>query len=284
MRNVCNSYQTADYNLTNWLHAVFNSSHTNLKNILVSDKYKTLYCYVPKAACTNWKRAFLILNGVVDNENEARQMAHKRKSLNTTVTLDMYSEEEALYRIQQYYKFIFVRNPRSRILSTYREKFAADRRFRFRWLIRIANSIYFQFGNHSLPAKGENIPKGGYNVSFQEFVRYLGAHNAKFDVKGSEHWRPMYDICHPCQMKYDNVGKFETFQTDAKHVLRVLNRTDLQNVVLRKSDHPTGSSSETLLREYYSKLTEKERNGLIWRYQKDIDVYGYSLRDFENRI
>ena len=268
MRKVCKSYQTADFNLTSWLHAHFN--HENLKNILVSDRYRTLYCYVPKAACTNWKRAFLILNGVVDNEKDALKLAHKP---NTRLSLNMYSEEEALYRIQKYFKFIFVRNPRSRTLSVYKEKFAADRRWRFRWLIQTANSIHVQFGNHtSLRAP----PVDGYNVSFEEFVRYLGTHNSRLHLKGGEHWQPMYDICHPCQMKYDIVGKFETFQSDAIQMLRVLNRTDLQKVLLRKSDHSTGSSSETVLREYYSKLTEKEKKGLIWRYRKDFEVFGYS--------
>ncbi|KYO28346.1 carbohydrate sulfotransferase 14 [Alligator mississippiensis] len=40
---------------------------TALKHILVSDKYRFLYCYVPKVACSNWKRILKVLDGALES-------------------------------------------------------------------------------------------------------------------------------------------------------------------------------------------------------------------------
>ena len=37
-------------------------------NILYIDKYKLIYCVIPKVGCTNWKKVFLYLSGKLKSD------------------------------------------------------------------------------------------------------------------------------------------------------------------------------------------------------------------------
>jgi len=55
-------------------------------------------------------------------------------------------------------------------------------------------------------------------VTFEEFVRYVLWSRRSVDI--DHHWRPQYEQCLPCRIKYDYIVHFETMQDDAKNVLR----------------------------------------------------------------
>ena len=38
-----------------------------------------------------------------------------------------------------------------------------------------------------------------------------------------QHWRPPSIMCHPCQIKYDFIGKMETVIKDSKYLMKILN-------------------------------------------------------------
>ncbi|XP_010145004.1 PREDICTED: carbohydrate sulfotransferase 14, partial [Eurypyga helias] len=75
--------------------------------LLVSDKYRFLYCYVPKVACSNWKRILKVLDGALESVDVKLKMDHK----SDLVFLGDMRPDEISYRLKNYFKFVFVRKP-----------------------------------------------------------------------------------------------------------------------------------------------------------------------------
>ncbi|XP_041461810.1 uncharacterized protein LOC121413113 [Lytechinus variegatus] len=93
------------------------------KNIIVIDKLKTLYCYIPKAGCTTMKRILLELSGHINST----YIPHEKRDIHVLAakhfrSLSGFSLEDANEKIKTYSKLVFVREPFSRMLSAYRDK------------------------------------------------------------------------------------------------------------------------------------------------------------------
>lgn len=128
----------------------FNASHYTpesiwdnkevLEHIIVDQKHQLLYCYVPKVACTNWKRTLLYLSG---NSNVSRPLDIPADFVHRTGVfpkLANFSIEDATHMLRTYTTFLIVRHPFERLLSAYRNKLEQQ----------YSSSKYFQtrFGRH----------------------------------------------------------------------------------------------------------------------------------------
>lgn len=175
---------------------------TLLRHILVSDRYRFLYCYVPKVACSNWKRVLKVLAGILNNVDVRLKMDHR----SDLVFLADLRPEEIRYRLQHYFKFLFVRDPLERLLSAYRNKFGEIREYQQRYGAEIVRR--YRAGAGPSPA--------GDDVTFPEFLRYLVDEDPEHM---NEHWMPVYHLCQPCAVHYDFVGSYERLEADANQVL-----------------------------------------------------------------
>lgn len=175
---------------------------TLLRHILVSDRYRFLYCYVPKVACSNWKRVLKVLAGALDNLDARLKMDHRRD----LVFLADLRPEQIRHRLQHYFKFLFVRDPVERLLSAYRNKFGEIREYQRRYGAQIVRR--YRLGAGPSPA--------GDDVTFPEFLRYLADEDPE---RMDEHWMPVYHLCQPCAVRYDFVGSYERLEDDANQVL-----------------------------------------------------------------
>ncbi|OWF42807.1 Carbohydrate sulfotransferase 14 [Mizuhopecten yessoensis] len=181
----------------------------NLDHIIVSDKYQALFCFVPKVACSQWKKVFLLMSGHVDDPKKLDEYSVHFNYSHLLRYLDQYKKDEIEHRIQTYKKIIMVRDPLDRLLSAFKNKFHGTG-FKDPTYSNIAKFIVRNY------RKDFKQPVLGDDVTFLEFIRYvtddgIGAEN--------EHWRTVMKLCAPCQIEYDFVGKYETLQDDADFIM-----------------------------------------------------------------
>ena len=173
---------------------------------IVDNQRKVGMCFVNKAGSTTLRYLVLLAMGVVSPHN-----VHLNESM---LGLDLTTENVATRHKNTYFKTImFVRNPISRLISAYKSKFCR-RKF---------NNVKRTNGRQIIKTFRENATKESlarvHDVTFHEFVKYIISME-KTPSKMDTHWRPQYLICNPCQIKFDFVGKTETFDNDATHVMR----------------------------------------------------------------
>lgn len=227
----------------------------NLFYIYVAKKEAMAWCKVPKAGSSTWTFNFLKLAGIHD----PKQKIHK-------ALRDHYPKPANNKALQGTFRFMVVRHPFERILSAYRDKLedlARDMEARDGFYhTRYGKAIVTEYR-----AKGV---VGGPEPSWKEFVTYLiNTPVTKFD----EHWMPIWMLCSPCIIRYDVIGKMETFSEDTQYTISQAGLGDSLSVEW-KHRTGTGGSSDTIV-EYFSQLTQSEVAALFTKYQLDFELYGY---------
>ncbi|XP_071822865.1 carbohydrate sulfotransferase 9-like isoform X3 [Apostichopus japonicus] len=237
-----------------------NSFLRKLNHFIVLDKYRVIYSYIPKAGCTNWKRVFLVLHGVVNTASELEQHQTHELTDKYIRKLSSYTVEEAARRLQTYKIFTFVRNPFVRLLSAYKDKIekptGRNLRYRKEWSHRIPINM------------ADGITQGP--DTFVQYVKYLSHYTVI-----NEHWKDMHKLSLPCHISFDFIGKLETLKRDTEFVMYNILETKPEIVTFRSSTNPTNSNQ--LVENYLSKLSEKETDELFDQMKLDFRLFGYEM-------
>ena len=116
-------------------------------------------------------------------------------------------------------------------------------------------------------------------MKFEEFVQYVLKQGRDRTDHLEIHWRPQYNLCDPCHIKYDFIGHYETLQHDAEHVLRQItrysNNTDV-HFPATDVDNRNRNSHE-FLQQFYANVSSSDIRGLLQLYKKDYDVFGFKV-------
>lgn len=233
---------------------------TLLQHVLVNDKYRFLYCYIPKVACSNWKRVLKVLSGTLESVDVSIKMDHRSDLL----FLSSLKPEEIRYRLLHYFKFMFVREPMERLLSAYRNKFGEIQSYQKKYGVEIIKR--YRKGRAKDPAVT------GDDVTFVEFVRYL----LEEDVEHmNEHWMPMSNLCQPCAVSYDFIGSYERLETDAEFVLQSIRAPASLHFPERQAWYKP-VTTETL-HYYLCTLPQKLLQELLPKYILDFSLFAYPL-------
>ncbi|XP_051058091.1 carbohydrate sulfotransferase 9 isoform X2 [Phodopus roborovskii] len=237
-----------------------------VSRIYVEDKHRILYCEVPKAGCSNWKRVLMVLNGLASFAlNISHDTVHYGKHLKT---LDSFDLKGVHMRLNTYTKAVFVRDPMERLVSAFRDKFEHP------------NSYYHPvFGKAIIkkyrPNASAEALNNGSGVKFKEFVYYLlDAHRP---VGMDIHWEKVSKLCYPCLINYDFVGKFETLEEDANYFLQLIGApTELKFPNFKDRHSSDERTSAHVVRQYLKDLSRAERQRIYDFYHLDYLMFNYT--------
>ncbi|KAM6908924.1 carbohydrate sulfotransferase 12-like [Xenentodon cancila] len=243
-------------------------------NVIVDDKHRILYCYIPKVACSNWKRVMFTLKNdkpYGDLSSIDREFVH---TPNLFPLLSRFSMEGIEMRLTNYTKFLFVRDPFVRLISAYRDKFEKNNE----------NEYFYNYTKHIMRLYGKkfNLPKtvgeafaSGVHPTFHDFIQYLLDPITQWHQPFEPHWRQMYRLCHPCSIQYDFIGHQETLTEDAEELLKILK---LQDDIKLPPSYVNMTSTEFVM-NWFKTIPLEERRKLYNIYEKDFQLFGYSRPD-----
>lgn len=253
----------------------------DLKHLVVDEDHELIYCYVPKVACTNWKRVMIVLSQspldagrpYSDPLAIPHDLVHNSSAHLTFNKFwrryGPFSRRLMKTKLQKYTKFLFVRDPFVRLISAFRSKFELENEDFYR---RFAVPMLRRYSNHSHPpASAHEAFRAGLRVSFANFIQYLLDPHTEQLGPFNEHWRQVHRLCHPCQIDYDFVGKLETLDQDAAQLLQLL-KVDPHLRFPPSYRNRTASSWEE---GWFASIPLAWRQQLYKLYEADFVLFGY---------
>ncbi|KAM6908925.1 carbohydrate sulfotransferase 12-like [Xenentodon cancila] len=264
LRELCHDEEEA-FSLKN----LGNIPQRALGNLIVDDKHGIIYCYIPKVACSNWKKVMYVLKQKEPYPDPASLKIKSVHTPNMFPLLSSFSKTEIKVRLKHYTKFLFVRDPFVRLISAYRDKFERKNQYFFE---KFGRNILRLYGNETNPPKkGDEAFASGMHPSFHNFIQYLLDPKTEKNEPFEPHWRQMYRLCHPCTVQYDFVGHQETLQEDAQELLEILK---LHNDIKFPPAYANMTSPDSVM-NWFKTVPLEERRKLYKLYEPDFKLFCY---------
>lgn len=114
----------------------------------------------------------------------------------------------------------------------------------------------------------------GNDVTFKEFVQFLltpklSRQNNEYD----RHWERFHNLCHPCVIKYNWIGKYDSMNEDADNVLKIIGA----NVTFPRV--PASGKTKKNVPDQFKSLPKEFITKLYKIYQKDFEMFDYKVED-----
>ncbi|KAF1380485.1 hypothetical protein PFLUV_G00164220 [Perca fluviatilis] len=267
LRETCDGDRDA---FTEGKHSLDDLSVEELDNFIVDDKQCIVYCFIPKVACTNWKTVMFVLNQSKPYPDPKSINVDLVHDIDKLVYLNAFPREEIEAKLKNYTKFMFVRDPFTRLISAYRDKF-------LQWhdeyyYLNFSREILRLYGNLTNPPRTvKEASVTELHPSFYNFIQYLLDPRTEEKQPFDLHWKQMYRQCHPCLIQYDFLGHQETLQQDAQQLLRMLK---LENDIKFPPSYENMTSPSSVS-EWFSTVPLEDRRKLYQLYEKDFRLFGY---------
>ena len=178
---------------------------------LVNHEHRFVYCPIFRSMSTTLARAILKVAGLHEKHG------HSKKNYDCKVHEHIYacSRIECNFKTNvgqtlkilnddSYFKFTVVRNPWSRLVSSYLGKLVNAKNYWAESYDKIAMQII---------AENNLSPNKGRSVTFRHFAEH---EVRKSDMEMNDHWRPQ--VCFIDGHKFDFIAKFENIQNDIDYI------------------------------------------------------------------
>ena len=182
---------------------------------------------------------------------------------------------------QNQYKFMFVRNPYSRILSAYVDKLFAPNPYFWKGLC----SSVIRSQRHSSairrPLQPTILKNCGADLKFEEYLQAIVTRHKKPHGSVDCHDSEFHSYCHGCEIQYDFIGKMENFMSDSVFLYKKLGLNKTLDAIQKFSgllDHDalydTVSSAFAFKNDVVQCISWDEALRRVWRKLQIRGVIG----------
>ena len=184
-------------------------------------------------------------------------------------------------------KFLVVRHPMDRLVSSYLDKVADTS--------KEPNLLKHRDVKNAILESVGKKPELGTVPTFPEFIDYVleetkNLHSPR-DWKGVMTWKSYYSKCLPCDVKYDVIMKLETHTEDEKWLINTRSDIKVLKIFISSSsfivrnltqlsrvrDWRHLSSDKTIRQNLISQVSREQLNRVYENYKIDFEMFNYTM-------
>ena len=230
-----------------------------IANLYMFERFKILYCQLGK---TGTNSIFKMLIDATEM-NISTANPHDPSALAAAGIVKLRDEdltnEELVNRLHTYFKFAVVRNPMTRLVSAYNNKFV---------------DYYYESAAEAIFSITRN---GNYTIgdrpSWKEFINYIPIADQR-----DGHWVSQFDACRPCDIQYDAIIKMEYLDDEVSALRPVLG--DKSHIAHRNPSSVVeegGNRRHRTYADYINDLSDEEILKMKRHYERDFGYFGYDI-------
>ncbi|XP_043284079.1 carbohydrate sulfotransferase 11-like isoform X1 [Venturia canescens] len=249
------------------------------KHFFYSPKHEALYCWIRKVASTSFTKFFSELRGRKVVRNYYREIDYLApKSID---------ELKRIINNTRAFKFLVVRHPFQRLVSSYRDRIEDNSRFTAQaWIyvpriFRVTRPELFRSNGsegNGLQRIFDSHKRLKLVPSFKEFIVWLLNQPSE---KEDDHWSQYHKQCSICNVNFDYILNLDNYTiNDVTYIFKRL-QLDEKRAYLPKIQSSRGGKSDFARTcEYFNELSRTLVIRLYERYKIDFEMFGYRHEDY----
>eukprot|EP00116_Pleurobrachia_bachei_P004135 sb/3464397/ len=251
---------------TDW----YNVNYLTQIKTYFSHRADIIYTGIPKSGCTNWKFTILRLEKMFWEDTPTPKVHYIINSISISNILRRYPYMD----LNDKYTFTVIRNPWTRIVSGYNDKFAPERFQKWQGG-RVSLDILQRYRDPSITLR--ELFKRGLRPTFLEFLRYL----AEDPIEAiNVHFQPQYNMLSLSEVNYNFIGALEHAQVQSQEILKHFAMQRDADVSVPgpydSSSDPRVERSTILARRWFPKVPKYLLDKLYEKFKPDFMLFNYT--------